>query len=89
MVQVQVGVVYNPILQEMYTAIRGQGAFLNDSHPLHVSETAELGDALVATELGISRDTETVDAIFGRVQSLALQVRGLRAAGSCALNMCR
>lgn len=83
------GVVYNPILEEMYTAIRGHGAFLNITSPLHVSETAELGDALVATELGISRDKETVDAIFGRLQILALQVRGLRAAGSCALNMCR
>eukprot|EP00884_Botryococcus_braunii_P021397 jgi/Botrbrau1/7941/Bobra.9_2s0099.1 len=85
--QVKVGVVYNPILEETYTAVKGQGAFLNGEQ-IHVSETADLGDALVATELGISRDPETVEAIFGRVQKLAENVRGLRAAGSCALNMC-
>ena len=56
---VQVGVVYNPILKELYTAMRGRGAFLNNQ-PIHVSEKKQLEQAMLGTELGISRDAETM-----------------------------
>lgn len=43
------GVVYNPYLNEMFTAIKGQGAFLN-STPIHVSsEPLENGVVLFGT----------------------------------------
>lgn len=35
--EVQIGIIYNPILEQMYTAILGRGAFLNDK-AIHVSE---------------------------------------------------
>ena len=56
---VQVGVVYNPILKELYTAMRGHGAFLNNQ-PIHVSDKKQLEQAMLGTELGISRDAETM-----------------------------
>lgn len=63
------GVVYNPILDELYTAVRGQGAFLN-SEPIHVSDCTDLGSALVITEIGVTRDDATLGALFGRISAL-------------------
>lgn len=41
-----VGVVYLPLQEELFTAIRGQGAQLNDQ-PIHVSPTSQLGDSII------------------------------------------
>lgn len=43
-----VGVVYQPMLEELYLAVRGQGASLN-KHPIRVSRIAHLGHSLLAT----------------------------------------
>ncbi|KAJ3045086.1 Inositol monophosphatase 2 [Rhizophlyctis rosea] len=86
-----VGVVYNPILDELFHASAGQGAFMNDqSLPLATpSPLPSLAMALVATEYGSDRQ----DAILGpKVRALhkivAEPVRGVRSLGSAALNMC-
>lgn len=73
-----VGVVYNPIMEEMFTAVRGKGAFLNGS-PIHASACSSLGSALAVSEIGVTRDDETLDALFGRISALTKQVRGLQA----------
>lgn len=85
--EVVVGVVYNPILKELFTAVRGEGAKLNGK-PIHASKTSELGRALLATELGTNRDSETMDAVFDRMRTMTSNMRSLRCCGSCALNMC-
>ncbi len=41
-----IGVIYLPRLEEMFTVILGQGAYLNE-RPIHVSKTANLNDAIV------------------------------------------
>lgn len=81
------GVVYNPILNELYRAVRGRGAFLNDQ-PIHVSERCRLKDALFATELGIRRDDDFLDAAFERIKAVLRESRSVRCGGSCALNLC-
>lgn len=43
-----VAVVYNPIFNELFTAIKGQGAFLNDKR-IQVSKTKKLEHALLST----------------------------------------
>lgn len=48
--QVVVGIVYNPILDETFAAVRGRGAFLNDKS-IRVTAEADLGSALIATEV--------------------------------------
>ncbi len=68
-VQVVVGVVYNPILDELYTAVRGKGAYLN-GEPIHVSDCKDLGSALIITEIGVTRDDVTLGALFGRISGL-------------------
>lgn len=82
-----VGVVYNPILNELFTAVKGGGAFLN-GNPIRVSVQKEMGKALLATEVGTRRDKETVDATTNRINGLLYKVRSLRMTGSCALNLC-
>ncbi|MFQ5848615.1 MAG: inositol monophosphatase family protein [Candidatus Methylomirabilales bacterium] len=42
------GVVYDPLREEWFTAVRGRGAYLNDQ-PVHVSDTDRLQEALLAT----------------------------------------
>lgn len=85
--QVVVGVVYNPIMDELFLATQGNGAFLN-GQPIRASQESELGKALIITEVGTARDADTFDAIFDRMRALTARVRGLRCCGSCALNMC-
>ncbi len=68
-VQVVVGVVYNPIMEEMFTAVSGKGAFLNGKR-IHASSCDSLGSALAVSEIGVTRDDETLDALFGRISAL-------------------
>ncbi|XP_021766775.1 inositol monophosphatase-like [Chenopodium quinoa] len=82
-----VGVVYNPIMNELFTGVRGQGAFLNGK-PIQVSSKDELVNCLLATETGTKRDKATVDTTTNRINSLLFKVRSVRMSGSCALNLC-
>lgn len=82
-----VGVVFNPILNELFYAVKGGGAFLNNS-PIHSSETKELKAAVFATEIGTRRDAAFIEACFSRMKALSSQCRSVRCCGSCALNLC-
>lgn len=55
-----VGVVYNPVSEELFTAVKGQGAFLNESQRLQPSSVTELTNACICTEFGANRDPEVV-----------------------------
>ncbi len=81
-----VGVVYDPLLDELYHATRGGGAWLG-SRALQVSRQAELGLALVATGFAydVQRDSSDNAARFARVLKAA---RGIRRDGSAALDLC-
>ncbi|XP_078042878.1 inositol monophosphatase 1 [Augochlora pura] len=83
----EIGVVYNPILEQFFTARRGQGAFLNGA-PIRVSGEKELRKALVMMEMGTSRDPEKMKVVLENATNLPPQVHGIRALGSAALNMC-
>jgi len=81
-----VGVVYDPTRQELFTAERGQGAFLNGQR-LGVSDTAALGDALLVTGFpyDFHRERERLVGLFGRFLERSRAVRRL---GSAALDLC-
>jgi inositol-phosphate phosphatase/L-galactose 1-phosphate phosphatase len=64
-----VGVVFNPILDELFTAVKGRGAFLNGQH-IYASEQQDIGNALLATEIGTLRDKKTVDSTSNRINNL-------------------
>jgi myo-inositol-1(or 4)-monophosphatase len=84
--RVEVGAIYDPTREELFTAERGCGAFLNDA-PLRVSTPATLLDALLVT--GFSYDVhdrggDLLD-LFGAFLGRAQAVRRL---GSAALDLC-
>ncbi|KAK8551671.1 hypothetical protein V6N12_040302 [Hibiscus sabdariffa] len=69
-----VGVVYNPIMDELFTGILGKGAFLNGS-PIRVSSQTELVKSLLATErAGTKRDKSTLDASTNRINNLLFKL---------------
>jgi myo-inositol-1(or 4)-monophosphatase len=83
--KMRLGLVYDPILEELFTAIDGQGARCNDQ-PIHASGCAEIGDALVACSFpaGVKRN----DLEVMRFLEVLEHCRSMRRLGSCALNMC-
>ncbi|XP_047486104.1 inositol monophosphatase 1-like isoform X2 [Penaeus chinensis] len=81
-----VGVVYNPVLEQMFTAIKGQGAFLN-GEKISVSGETELGQALVFSEIGTSLDPEKVNTVLTNITNLMPKVHGCRTMGSAALHL--
>ncbi|XP_028110559.1 inositol-phosphate phosphatase-like isoform X3 [Camellia sinensis] len=82
-----VGVVYNPIMDELFTGVHRKGAFLN-GNPIKVSSQSELVKSLLVTEAGTQRDKLTLDATTNRINGLLFKVRSLRMCGSCALDLC-
>ena len=81
-----VGVVYDPLLDELYHATRGGGAWLG-SRALQVSRQPQLGLALVATGFAydVQRNSSDNAARFARMLKAA---RGIRRDGSAALDLC-
>ncbi len=86
MASLRLGVVYNPILDECFSAERGRGARLN-SLPIQVSETPDLNRSLLVTGFGYDIRTNPVNNLsqFGR---LAMLSQGVRRSGSAALDLC-
>jgi len=84
--KVVVGLIYNPILEEMFTAVRGKGAFLNGEQ-IFISNTDNLKSALVSYACGYEL-TEEETAIFCKAMSRVIQgCRSWRRAGSAALDV--
>lgn len=84
--RLEVGVVYDPMSEELFTAERGGGARLNGA-PLRVSECDELINALLCTGFPYSireerqREMDVFSAFLGEGQ-------GIRRLGSAALDLC-
>lgn len=84
--RIELGVVYDPIAEELFVAERGAGARLNGL-PLHVTQTADVGDALLCTGFpyGIREDRGRQVEVFTGFLQRAQAVRRL---GSAALDLC-
>ncbi len=79
------GCIYNPNLDECFTAEAGKGAFLNGK-PIHVSETGNLDDSLLAT--GFPYDIrETDDDNLKEFTAFYKRARAVRRAGAAALDL--
>lgn len=83
--EVCVGVVYDPVRDELFQARRGGGAQLNAA-PLQVSSAQRLDQALVAASLParVHRDSAEVH----RFLEVLFQAQAVRRLGSAALNLC-
>lgn len=82
----RIGAVYDPIMDEMYTAISGQGAHLNGK-PIHVSRTASMESALLCTGFAYNLKTARRNNIGTHSRALRM-AQGVRRDGCAALNLC-
>jgi myo-inositol-1(or 4)-monophosphatase len=87
-----VGVVHAPALGETFVAARGLGArrfFTNGGEQvLHVSRTAEMADALLATGFAYVRNEPGRDDNTGHLAAILPHCRDLRRLGSAELDLC-
>ncbi|HTM10058.1 MAG TPA: inositol monophosphatase family protein [Verrucomicrobiae bacterium] len=84
--EIILGLIYDPLRDEGFSALAGQGALLNDK-PIRVSKTAELDKSLLAT--GFPYDhREDPDYYLKYFRSFTRQAQGIRRAGSAALDLC-
>jgi myo-inositol-1(or 4)-monophosphatase len=79
-----VGVVFNPVDDECFSAVRGQGARLN-GQPVHVTRCSSLDRAMVAT--GFSYVAEERARQAEKIVRLLPAVRDVRRAGAAALDL--
>ena len=93
-------VIYNPFLNQLYSARSGHGAFLNETIRLPLSypsplALASISDALIGVEWGSDRRKDIIEAKALTFQRLAgdnktvqgaVMAHGLRSIGSAALN---
>lgn len=80
------GVIYHPILEQLFWAKRGAGAYLN-GEPIRVSTTGELGNSLLATGFPYNVHTEP-EPVVSYLKNFLVHTRGIRRAGSAALDLC-
>ncbi|KAI9469677.1 MAG: hypothetical protein EXX96DRAFT_587054 [Benjaminiella poitrasii] len=97
-----VGVVYNPLLNELYSAAKGHGAYLNQTQPLPLfhppQPLTDLSHCLIATEAGSDRSKLVIDAKIAAIHDMlrqrtdqtpyAAEAHSIRTTGSAALNLC-
>jgi myo-inositol-1(or 4)-monophosphatase len=82
---VRIGVIYDPLRNELFTARRGQAAYLNGT-PLHVSPTTRLLRALLATGFPYDRHLKD-DNNHREYTAFNLASQGVRRAGAAALDL--
>jgi len=79
------GVVYDPVMQELFTASRGDGAWLNNKR-LRVSRTTQFENALIGTGFPY-RTGQDLDFYQNTLRDYTEQSGGIRRAGSAALDL--
>ncbi len=79
------GVIYDPIRNDLFTATRGRGAFLNDRR-IRVSRRAQLRDCLIGTGFPF-RDGSYLDTYLQMMRVMTQQAAGLRRPGAAALDL--
>lgn len=80
--EVVVGVIYDPHREELFTATKNGGAFMN-GEPIFVGQENSIGEAMVA--MGSPPGPESMNMSLKGVEALMPKVRSIRMLGSAAL----
>ena len=83
--EIKCGVIFNPIMNEMFCAEKGNGAYLNNSR-IRVSNKKKIKDALLVTG-GPKVLSKTKEKIFSEYITISNNVSNVRKFGSAALDM--
>jgi len=79
------GVIYNPVMDELFVAEKGRGAYLNDRR-LRVSARTDLGDCLIGTGLPFMGHGNQLRTLL-ELQPLLSRVAGIRRPGAAAVDL--
>lgn len=93
---------FNPLLNELYSAAKGYGAYLNLTRKLPLfnppQPLVDLSHCLIATEAGSDRSKAVIDAKIAAIHDMmrkktdenpfAAEAHSVRTTGSAALNLC-
>jgi myo-inositol-1(or 4)-monophosphatase len=85
--ELQHGVVYDPMRQEIFSASRGQGAQL-DGRRIRVSKRTSLQQSLIATGFPYRAKLEHADRYLAMMRDVMFETAGIRRPGSAALDLC-
>lgn len=83
--QIVHGVIYDPMRNELFTASKGRGAFLNDRR-IRVSRSDRLADSLIGTGFPY-RIFDRVDSYMSTFRELTEKTAGMRRAGAASLDL--
>ncbi|CAM6096671.1 unnamed protein product [Calypogeia fissa] len=83
---VEVGIIYNPFIDELFQATKGHGAFLNGKKISVLPHETELEDAIVT--LGFTSKPERRLRMLEAITKVGPHCRAVRALGSAALHIC-
>ena len=78
-------VIYDPVRNDLFTATRGRGAFLND-HRMRVSRRQHLKDCLVGTGFPFRAGAD-IDSYVNMMRAMMTETAGLRRPGAAALDL--
>jgi len=85
--EIEHGVVYDPLRQEIFSASRGQGAQL-DGRRIRVSKRTTIQQSLVATGFPYRANLKYLDRYLEMLKVVMLESAGVRRPGSAALDLC-
>jgi myo-inositol-1(or 4)-monophosphatase len=85
--EIEHGVVYDPLRQEIFSASRGQGAQL-DGRRIRVSKRTTMQQSLVATGFPYRANLKYLDRYLEMLKVVMLESAGVRRPGSAALDLC-
>lgn len=78
-------VIYDPVRNELFTASRGRGAFLND-HRMRVGKRTKLPGCLLGTGFPF-KEFSVIDTYLAMFKDLAQKTSGIRRAGAATLDL--
>jgi len=82
------GVIFNPVRDDWFHAVRGEGAYANGSR-VHVAEHASLSESLVGVGFYYDRGT-MMEATLASIRDLFQQkIHGIRRFGTASLDLCQ
>ncbi|XP_034171122.1 inositol monophosphatase 1-like isoform X1 [Osmia lignaria lignaria] len=85
--EIEIGIVYNPILEQLFTARKGRGAYLNGKS-IKSSNVEKLEHSLLCIEASYATIENIRDIILGRAEAFVSIAHGIRTMGSAALTLC-
>ena len=81
----QQAVIYDPVKNELFTATRGAGAYLNDKR-IRVSPRDKMADALIGTGFPF-RDNSFLERYLAQFKAVTMNCTGVRRPGAAALDL--